>query len=374
MLAMPIQVAEAGIGISAIGLIISWFFMTYTGLLLVEATLWMKNDAHFSSLSSNLIGRWAKVVALIVYLFMNYASLIAYTAGGVGLINQWMMALTGSTFNYVHACIGFTILFGLIVHFGSHFVGKFNSVFMGLLIVAYLGLVGFGASIVHAENLHLLPNWRHGISILPMILATFSYQMVVPTVCSYLNYDAQKLRYAIIAGTALPFITYFFWIFVIHGAIPFEGENGLQEAFKSGAAATIPLRNHLNHWSLSLLADIFAFLALVTSFLGLSLALFDFLKDCFKEMKFELNRKTIFVMSFLPVALLASLYPRALLQFLDISGGYGDTILSGMIPVMMVWRGRYKKKLTGTFTVPGGKIGLICAGAFFLIVLIFQHL
>jgi hypothetical protein len=39
----------------------------------------------------------------------------------------------------------------------------------------------------------------------------------------------------------------------------------------------------------------------------------------------------------------------------------------------MVWYGRYKKKLTGTFVVPGGKVGLIAAATFFFAILVLQH-
>lgn len=373
MLAMPVHLAEAGFAISAMGLIISWFFMTYTGLLLVEATLWIRNGAHFASLSRILIGNWAKIVALTVYLFMNYASLIAYTAGGVGLLNIWVKSLLGFTLEYNTGCAIFTIIFGLVVYLGAQFVGKFNALLMAALVLAYVGLVASGLGLIKTEHLAFRPSWHHSFGIFSMILATFSYQMVVPSVCSYLNYDERGLKKAIIFGTAIPFITYLVWLTVIHGAIPLDGENGLRDAFTKGLAATAPLRVRLDHWSLTAFSDIFTFMALVTSYLGLSLALFDFLEDSFKEIKITLSRNMTCLLTFLPVAILASLYPRALLQFLDISGGYGDTILSGTIPVLMVWYGRYKKKYTANFVVPGGKLGLVAALTFFLTILIVQH-
>src|SRR5262245_26667770 len=86
MLAMPVQTAEIGFGFSLFGLFSCWMFMTFTGLCLVEATLWVKNETHFTSLTRILAGNWLKIVAAIVYLFMNYASLVAYTAGGAALI------------------------------------------------------------------------------------------------------------------------------------------------------------------------------------------------------------------------------------------------------------------------------------------------
>ena len=82
MLAMPIQTAEAGFFPSFLAVLCSWVFMCFTGLLLVEATLWVKEGAHFSTLATALLGKTGRSISLVVYLFMNYTSLVAYTAGG----------------------------------------------------------------------------------------------------------------------------------------------------------------------------------------------------------------------------------------------------------------------------------------------------
>ena len=93
MLAMPIQTAEAGFFPSLFMMGLCWIFMTFTGLLLVEATLWMKDRAHFSTMTTTFLGKWGNAICLIVYLFMNYASLVAYTAGGAALLDQWVQDL-----------------------------------------------------------------------------------------------------------------------------------------------------------------------------------------------------------------------------------------------------------------------------------------
>ena len=198
--------------------------------------------------------------------------------------------------------------------------------------------------------------------------------MVVPSICLQLNYDPVKLKKAIILGTTIPFVVYTFWLFIIHGVVPQEGENGLLNALDRGASATEPLRAQFGHWSLTYLSDFFAFFAIITSYLGLSLALFYFLKDCFQEVKISMTKNAIILASIVPTLLLAMMFPKALVQCLDISGGYGDTILSGLIPIAMVWMGRYRKKLTGEFSVPGGKLGLIAAAAFYLFIFALQFM
>lgn len=369
MLALPVQTAKAGFFISFFGLALCWAFMTYTGLLLVEATLWVKNETHFSSLSRILVGNAVKYLALIVYLFMNYASLIAYTAGGATLIGNQLEHNLGIHIGYEASCVLFTILFGSLLWLGAQLIGGINFVFMVGLIATYACLVGLGGAHVDMANLSFKPHWKEGIGIFSMILATYSYQMIVPSLCLQLNYDSQQLKKAIVIGTTIPFVAYSLWIAVIHGVVPVESLLG---ALERGASATEPLGMHFNHWSLSALSDFFAFFALTTSYIGLSLALFYFLKDCFKECNISMGKSAIIFTSLIPTMFLAILFPNALIKCLDLSGGFGDTILSGLIPISMVWMGRYRKKLTGEFTVPGGKPALILAAAFYLFILIKQ--
>lgn len=370
MLAMPIQMAESGFILTLLNLFICWSFMTFTGLLLAEATLWLKNETHFASLSRYLVGNWLKYIALAVYLFMNYTSLVAYTAGGASLLKFWLETFGGIHLTYELSCVVFTLLFGSVVFLGAQFVGQLNFLFMIALSIAYFVLIGFGLRSVEAQNLSYRSNFLESIGSYSIILATFSYQMVIPSVCAYMKYDTKRLKKVIIFGTTLPFIVYSAWIFILHGAVPLEGVNGLREAMENGSAATVTLRGRFDHWSLDILADSFGFLAVVTSYFGLSLALFYFLKDSFREIKIELTRNAVILLTLIPTLLLAILYPKALIQCLDISGGFGDTILSGLIPIGMVWVGRYKKKLDASYETPGGKPALILATAFFLFILL----
>ena len=133
-----------------------------------------------------------------------------------------------------------------------------------------------------------------------------------------------------------------------------------------------PLKLRFSTPLLMLTVDGFAFFALVTSYFGLSIALFDFIRDLFKDIWKDPSKSSITLLSILPCLFLAILFPRALLDFLDLSGGFGDALLSGLIPISMVWVGRYRKNLASEFRVPGGKGALLFAGIFTLLVFTIQ--
>lgn len=77
-------------------------------------------------------------------------------------------------------------------------------------------------------------------------------------------------------------------------------------------------------------------------------------------------------LSIFPCLVLAILFPGALLNFLNISGGFGDTLLSGLIPIAMVWVGRYRKEMQSEYQVAGGKTSLIAAACFAALIFVIQ--
>jgi tyrosine-specific transport protein len=368
MLALPVETGHAGFLPSLLIMGICWAFMTFTGLLYVEANLWMGEGAHLMTMASQILGRPGKFLAILLYLFMGYTTLVAYVSGGGVLISNALSALTGLIISRSQACLIFGALFGLLIFLGTKIIGKINTALVVGMIAAYLGLVITGLSGVHVTYF-LQTAWRESFFSMPLILVIFSFQMIVPSLTPYLKRDPVALRKAIIWGTTLPFVAYALWQALILGSVPYEGAGGLREALAQGFAATESLRNVVKSPWLSFFAEYFAFFAIVTSFIGIALGLFDFLADTF-----SLRGKKIFVglLVILPSILFAMLYPKAFLISLEISGGFGDAILSGLLPISMVWIGRYIKKLEGPYRVIGGKQMLIWAMLFFSLVFILQ--
>jgi len=372
MIAMPVQTAEAGFYLSAATLFISWFFMTFTGLLLVEATGWFKNELHFSSIAQALLGSPGKILCLIIYLFMNVASLVAYTSGGAILLDQWTRNIFGTSLGYSLSCILFTIIFGVFVSLGIRIVGRVNVWMVVVMGGIYCYMVAMGMFHLKGENLIFRPAWFHCVNSFPLIIAAFSYQMIIPSLCSYLEYDVRDLKKSIVIGTSIPFLVYLMWLLVIHGVVPLDGAWGLRETFAQGSMITEPLKRHFNNASIVFVVDVFAFLALSTSYVGLSVALFDFMRDLFKGMGKIYDKNSIVYLSIIPSLVLAIYFPRALLDFLDLTGGFGDALLSCLIPIVIVWIGRYRRQIVSEYQTPGGKYALLLAGGFSVFVFIYQ--
>jgi tyrosine-specific transport protein len=373
MLALPITAGISGFFPSVVVMLICWMAMTATALMLLEVTLWMEEGVHVITMSSRLLGLPGKAVSWCLYLFICYASIIAYTAGG----GEQISAAINSHFDYSLSkeigCVIFVLVFGSGLYFGSSVVGRINAILFIAMIASYVFLVGLGSTEVKPQLL-MHQQWSSVFLALPVLLTSFSFQTMVPSLTPYLKAHVASLRLAIVGGTFLAFVIYAIWQALILGIVPVQGTHGLADALARGEPVTQFLSEHIQGKWLPYATQYFAFFALVTSFLGISLGLYDFLADGLKIKKQGFGKILLGLLIGIPTLIFAIKFKRIFILALDATGGYGDTILNGLIPVLMIWVGRYKLGYRQAIQLPGGKPILVLIFAFFSSVLILEIL
>ncbi len=372
MLALPIATGISGFFPSILAMAICWLAMTTSALLLLEANLWMEEGAHVISMSSRFLGPYGKAVSWFVYLFICYASIIAYTAGGGAQISLFFDSFFNTHISKELGAIIFILLFGGIIDLGTRIIGRVNTILFISMIIAYIGLVIIGIPEIKPELL-LNRRWSNTLMAVPLLLTSFSFQTMVPSLTPYLKRNANSLRWAIVGGTLIAFVVYAIWQSLILGIVPVEGSNGLAAVLDKGEPTAQFLKDHVNGKYVSIIAEYFAFFAIITSFIGIAFGLFDFLADGLKIKKEGWGKIALGLLIIIPTLICSTQFERVFLHALDISGGFGDSILNGIIPVLMVWVGRYKMGLTG-FRVPGGKVILVAVFCFFLMTLVLEIL
>jgi tyrosine-specific transport protein len=189
-----------------------------------------------------------------------------------------------------------------------------------------------------------------------------------------LKRNAKALRGAIIGGTTLTFAVYLLWQWIILGIVPVSGSRGLVSALEVGEPVTQFLRTHVQSGWVSFIAEYFAFFALVTSFLGMALGLFDFLSDGLKIPNVGKGKALLSLLIIIPTFVFAAYFERIFLLALDTTGGFGDSILNGIMPVLMAWVGRYVLRFPDENRIPGGKILLVVVFLFFATALVLETL
>ncbi len=367
MLALPISTAAGGFLPSLVLYLLCWFFMLCTGLLILEACIWMPKNANLITLSTQLLGKWGKASCWILYLFLFSCLMIAHIVGGGNIISL----LSGGAIGTMASTILYVVVFAPVVYLGTIWVDRLNVLLMLGIAVSYLLFVLFSAHYVDTSMLSRT-DWRQAWGALPVVFTAFGYQSLIPTLYNYMNRNVKKLRLSLILGTSIPFCLYVVWELLILGIIPYEGAGGLADALHKGKNAVDPLGAYIHNTTLLTVGEAFAFFALTTSFLGISIAFVDFLADGLNIQKKSHHKFGICSGLFVIFTIVTLIYPTLFLKALGYAGGLGVALLLGAMPVLMVWSGRYYHGHSLMHQqLPGGKITLSALLAFVVFELYF---
>lgn len=357
MLALPIAAAQLGFTGSLVLLISVWLIMVASAFLFLEVNLWLPAESNLVSMAGATLGRTGQSVVWVVYLFLLYAILSAYVAGG-GDIMRYLLATQGIKIPLASAYLLFTFLLGSIVYLGIRAVDYVNRGLMfgkmGALFLLMLFMVPF-VSIVNLSS----GVFTHAISTtnLSIAVASFGSIMIIPSLRTYFGADVKLLRKAIFIGMLIPLLCYLVWVMVVLGVVPLQGQYGLKNMMTSATANSdlmTAISILLNSKIAATLVKFFTSICMTTSFLSVSLCLSDFMSDGLKIKKVGLGKLFIIAITFMPPMLIVLFYPDAFIRALKYAG-VSCLFLMILLPALMAWRGRYHFKLGQGYRVLGGK-------------------
>ena len=311
-------------------------------------------------MAEQTLGRPGQAVSWFVFLFLFYSLMVAYVAASGSLMTDFIGEVAGSYWHHGVGGLLFCLLFGVLLYMGIGAVDWFNRLLMLGLIVSYVLLIVVGSSHVRLQLLEH-QNWGAVTAVIPAVIVSFGFHNLIPSLTTYFDGHAKSLKWSIILGSAIPLAIYLVWEWLILGIVPLQDFKG---AIDQGEIATEALKNAVGaSWILDV-AQAFAFFAIITSFLSVSLSFLDFLADGLKIKKTPLGKLFLILLVLAPPYLCALIYPTIFLIALNSAGGFGAVILFGILPALMVWKGRYALKLNWPQIVPGGKFVLLAVIAF----------
>lgn len=369
MLGLPILAGLVGLFPSLIWLVIVWAYMLATALLLAEANLWFPNKSiNLLTLTELTLGKTGKFIAWLTFVFLFYSLLVAYTVKAGQFIH---LGLTELTQHELPTILGPIVLISIcsgFVYFGANWVDSFNRVAMLGLVVTYCYLIALASQHVSIAGLEH-HDWDLSLYLIPFLIISFGFHNMLPSIKTYLKHDCRALIKAVKLGGIFPLIMYAIWLAIMVSALPLLGENGIIYGFHHGEIATEPLSRLSLNPQVVIFAQGFAFFAIITSILGQGLSLVDFLDDGLEYKGGSLSRGFLCVLVFLPPLIFSQLDPTLFFKALEYAGGIAAIILFGIMPALIVWRGRYHLGLHGSYQLFGGRallIFIILSGLFVL--------
>ncbi|MGR4998841.1 aromatic amino acid transport family protein [Vibrio celticus] len=376
MLALPLASAGIGFSTSLFLMLGLWALMAFTALLMVELHQFAESDATLHTLAHTILGTKGKWIASFAVMFLFYALCAAYIAGGGAQFNQRISDIAGIELNAQITTLLFTLLVAGVVTIGTHSVDKVNRVLFGLKLIAMVLVLSFLAPNITSQYLMSMP-LQQGLIVaaIPVVFTSFGFHGSIPSIVRYLDGDVRSLRKVMIIGSALPLVIYVFWQSVTLGVI--SQEQLLSDT--SLGALLVSLSQTVHQSNLSVIVGVFADLALLTSFIGVSLGLFEFMGDSLSKKLGNAKRVKTAAITFLPPLGFALFYPQGFIMAL----GYAAialSVLAILLPTVMVYKVRYTdfsvkpQSSEASYQVLGGSKALFLAGSIGVFIIAIQVL
>jgi len=372
MLGLPILTGFAGFFPSMIMFFLAWALMTATALLLIESSSWFHYHAGFPTMVKNLLGNFFRALCTIFFLILFYSLLIAYVAeSGIHTSSILHDLFCTNVQSWIGSLV-FVVIFGWMIYLGTKPVDLLNRFLMIIKIAAFLVLIAITIHVMQ-PNLLLHTDLKYTFFPLPILIISFGFHNMIPTITHYMQGDIKRVKASIIIGSLLTLGVYLIWMVITLGSLEVGGEGGILYSYKNGYDAAKAM--DLSFPAIGVPASILAFAAILTSFLAQSISVTHFFCD-----GFQINDRIrppfwIVLMTLVPPLVIAQWHPAIFYKALSF-GGIIAVVLFGIFPVLMVYKGRYIENRESNYRLFGGKLMLLLLflfSSFIIITRIFHH-
>lgn len=357
MFSLPVVMSGAWFFWSLLALLFTWFCMLHSGLMILEANLNYHSGASFDTITKDLLGKGWNLINGLSIAFVLYILTYAYISASGSILHHTFAEMSLDVPPRL-AGLGFALLVAFIVWLSTHAVSRMTAIVLGAKVITFF--LTFGSLLGHVQPAILFNVAQSDTSYtpyllmtLPFCLASFGYHGNVPSLMKYYGKDPRVITRCLIYGTLLALGLYVIWLLVTMGNIARPAF--IDIAAKGGNIDVLvqALSGVLNSRSLDLLLVIFSNFAVASSFLGVTLGLFDYLADLFKFDDAPLGRFKTALLTFLPPIIGGLLWPNGFLYAIGYAG-LAATIWAAIVPALLANASR-KRFGSPAFRVWGGK-------------------
>ncbi len=259
ILGIPYVMWKAGFLTGLLDIVGIGLAILFVNLALGEVVLRTEGRHQLTGYAEKYLGKWGKWLMSFSFVFGIYTALIAYIIGEGISIN----ALFG--FDPFYSSLIFFLVFSAVVFFGLKLVGESELYMTSVKIIIFLIMIS-AIFLSGKFSLTHLANFNPALIFIPygVILFAFIGTAAIPEVKEIIAENKNAMKKAIVLGTLIPFAVYLVFAIAVVGV----------SAEKTTEVATVGLGLTVGY-SMIIMGNLFAIIAMATSFLGLALALKD---------------------------------------------------------------------------------------------------
>ena len=372
MLALPLAGAGAWSLWATAAIVLTMLMMTLSGWLLLEAYQRYDLRASFNTVTRDVLGAPVNVINNLAVYFVGGILLYAY----ITTMGLMLHGISGGSLGTTAASILACVIGGAFVWHSTRAVDRISVLLIVFMVATFLFSIYGLLSGVRLDTLLNRDGGsggyaRYVLAFLPVCLTSFGYHHSVTSMRAYYGEEKKAAR-AILYGTLLAMGIYLLWTLSIFGNLPRGELAPIAAADDSVNVLTARLGDILHSRYLKTAIDAFALGAVVSSFIGVGLGVFDYLADSFHFGNDRAGRSKTWLATFLPPLLCSLLWPMGFVMAIGYAGAVA-TIWTCMVPAALVWKTRARHGTAG-YTVPGGQALLAAVFLYGVLVALFHFL
>ncbi|CZF82729.1 Tryptophan-specific transport protein [Grimontia celer] len=351
MLGLPSSGAGAWTVWSILAISVTMIVMTISGWMLLESFKHYDLKVSFNSVTKDLLGNKVNFFNNLTVYFVGGILLYAYITSS-GLILQELTGMSSQL-----ASILFVAVFSLFVWHSTRAVDRISVVLIAFMVLSFVfGVSGMAINVDVAVLLDVANPERqyapYAMAMLPVALTSFGYHHSVSSMRAYYG-EERKAKYAILGGTIIALALYCFWLISIFGNLPRHEFGPVIEQGGNVDVLLKQLDGVIASESISKAINAFSMAAILSSFIGVGLGVFDFLADFFKFDDTKAGRTKCWLVTFLPPLVMSLLFPFGFIVAIGYAGA-AATVWACIVPALLAMKSRTLTGGNQGFMAPGG--------------------
>ncbi len=359
MLGLPTSGSGAWTIWSILVIGLTMVMMTLSGWFLLEAYRHYDLRVSFNTVTQDLIGNKTNMINNLAVYFVGGILLYAYTTESGGILDNLLgQYIDLGEFSSRIWSVFFVIAFSGFVWLSTKAVDRISVLLIIVMLLTFILSISGLATDMSISTLFDSNNTdgsyaKYSLGLLPVALTSFGYHHSVSSMRAYYG-NEKKARYAILGGTSIALVFYLLWIFSIFGNLPREQ---FAPVIASGGNLEVlldTLNGVIQSDSVKTTINAFSIAAILSSFIGVGLGVFDYLADFFKFDDTRAGRTCSWAVTFLPPLILSVAFPTGFLIAIGYAGAVA-TIWTCIIPAILVKKARKKY---GSENTIGGNVAI----------------
>jgi len=357
MFSIPVVCSGMWFGYTVFALIFMWFVSYLNALYLLEINLGFEKGSSFDKIVKALLGKVWNPIFGIGFAFLMAILLYAYFSAFGSMARSTLDLNMSDGGKWLSGTVSLVLglLLGVVVWWSTSLVGRISTILIaGMTITFLLSMGGFSLQV---EMGNLADSGGSGYFkyfwiALSYLLTAFAFSTIVPSLYKHYGDRPMVIKKGMLQGSILALAVYILFVFVIFGNISRDEFVAVNQTGGNIGDLVAALQSGSENQWVNKAISLFSNFAIISSFLGIGLCLFDYIADKFEFPDNRKGRLYVAALTFLPPGIASFFFPNGFITAIGYAGLVAALIFIAYFFLVRKFR---LTQRTSSYTVSGGK-------------------